>query len=395
MFAFTTLLCAAIIATGSFGGAAAFAEESGTGIDYYPQDFSAEVSFENLRDYDFAEDKILFLDGDAAYEYSGERLLKLDTVPEFNGYTEKDKFSLGNFYYSFNGENVLTAYNELATEPHPLAGFSLPKKYGDKAYAVKDNALYELKGTDTEKVPLPYLDFTPTLNVNTGDAANTVKEFSIPSPTFVTVKEGAFVTGIDIDALGEARFAAGETHKTDEAFAALLLATCGTDGKISVITLCGTGKSYILHSDDVSVVDRQAVSETNLGATVTVDDAYIYSAPYVCKSTQLAPINAGDIVKVTGEVTKDLNPELARDFYKVEFKSENGGTISGYVPYGYVSPYEYNEKPPVETPDPDGTEENLIKPVVLIIVVIALVLIAAGYLIFVATGGKNKKNKKR
>ena len=207
------------------------------------------------------------------------------------------------------------------------------------------------------------------------------------------------MTEIDIDKLDGNFFAAGKTYKagTDiSAQTALLIATAGADGKISVVAVCGeNGKSkcYLMHSDNATVTEREAVTEKELGATVTVNEAYIYSAPYVCKSTQLKNIESGDPLKVVGEVTKENNPELARDFYKVEFEAESG-TQTGYVPFEYVSLFTFIENDPVATPDPDYSEESVVKEVLLVLVVVVLVLAAGGYIVYVLTADKAKKQNK-
>ncbi len=400
MLALTTSLIAVISTALNFGAAAASAENTQSGINFYPQDFSKEAVFEKLENYEISGEKMLFLDNGKAYEYGSERLSPLEEIPAFDGYEEKDKFSLGSFYYSFNADNVLTAYNELTTESEPLEGFSILKKYGGKAYAVKENALYELNGASYEKIPLPYLDYSAVETINAEGAAQAIKEHSKQTPEFVTLKSGAFMTEIDIDKLDGEFFSAGETYKAEtdiNAKTALLLATCGESDKISIVMVCANdGKKsacYIMHSDNTTAAAREAVSPKELGATVTVDDAFIYSTPYVCKSTQLKAINSGEPLKVVGEVKKSDNPELVRDFYKVEFTTENGTDV-GYVPFGYVSPFTYIEDDPAEKPDPDHSEENLIKEVILVIVVIVLVLAAGGYIIFVITSDKNKKRNK-
>ena len=56
-----------------------------------------------------------------------------------------------------------------------------------------------------------------------------------------------------------------------------------------------------------------------------------------------------------------------------------------------ISTFTFNEDPPVKTPDPEATTEDLIKPVVLVLIVLLLIAIAAGYLIYIGTSDKRKK----
>ena len=155
------------------------------------------------------------------------------------------------------------------------------------------------------------------------------------------------------------------------------------------------GKCYILRSDDVASIERAAMEEKSLGATVTVAEGFVYSAPFVCAKKQVREIKSGDKLGVKGEIKKEVCTELVRDFYKVSWTDESGAEQTGYVPFGYVSLFTISEDPPVETPDPDYTQENSIRPVVLILLVVVLVLAALGYLVFVGTANKAKKTKNK
>lgn len=432
LLALTTALCSLAIAA-NFGAASAFAEADG-GLNEYPQDFTEDIVFESLDDYAVRGNKFAFLEKGVIFEYDGEN---------FYGYQD-DGIAVKAVYYADNGalcygndsgifehgtdepveitketvtafgyvysdgENGLKIYRLGDDNAITCKGYSNPKEYGNTVYAVFENKLWTF-GNDDPTTPVPlnlsYLDFSDTKSISTDGVTDSLKSMSAEKPQFVSLKSGAYMTKVSADKLDGKYFSVDDYQKDTvtagkeiTAETALLLATAGTDGCISMVMLCGEANSacYILRTADTSATDRDSVKyETgDLAATVTVADGYIYTAPYVCKSTQLVNIKAGDIVKVAGEVTKATNPELVRDFYKVEFTTADEETVTGYVPFGYVSPYKYEEKPPVETPDPDYDEGDLIKPVVLIIVVIALVLIAAGYLIFVATDGKIKKSEK-
>lgn len=436
LFLFTTALCSVALAAANLSALNAFAEAD-EGLNEYPQDFTKEIVFENLEDYAVHENKFAFLENGVIHEYSNEEfygfqddglnvkavyydisgalcygndegIFRHDIGEPAEVIKPETTFTLNGYHYSFDKDGVLNAYNEQTTQVTPLEGFSNLKKFGEKAYAVKENALYVIEGTTSAPCELKYLDFSATQTINAAGAETSLRNLSLETPRFVALKDGVFLTEINADKLDGKYFETGKTLKTGKDIptsTALLIATAGTEGSISMVMLCGETRNvcYILRTADTEPVERQAISvpvfngvaTPDLAATVTVGEGFIYTAPFVCKSTQIAQIKAGENVKITGAVLKTDNPEIARDFYKVEFIAENDYRVTGYVPFGYVSPYEFIEKPPVEQPDPDYSEQNLIKPVVLIIVVIALVLIAVGYLIFVATDGKNKKDKKK
>ena len=121
----------------------------------------------------------------------------------------------------------------------------------------------------------------------------------------------------------------------------------------------------------------------------------MYSAPFVSAST-LIKNSAGKDMIVSGSITiikkftKSEYSVLDGDFYLIEYV--DGETpIRGYVRCGLITTHVFIEDPPTETPDPEETYEDLIKPVVLILLVLLLIAIAAGYLIYVGTSDKRKK----
>lgn len=441
--ALTTSLCALLCGAACFTGTASFAEENSGGIDYYPSTFVKEVAFDSLDDYAISGDKYAFLQNNVIYEYYDGGLYALSDaektpasvyytadgelcygnskgvfVYETNERTEIEtakNFDIENYHYYVNsstgtpcvlntsapdGENPVTS----------LAGFTNLKQSGGKAYAVKDNALYEIKGSTPDIQRLYYLDYSDVSRISRGDINSVLNSFSLETPRFVTLKDQAFMTETDLDKTDEENgeyFSAGKTVKAGSevtALTALLLAQTGKDDGISLVMISdesGKNSCYLMNSDDVRIVSRNAVNASPKGttATVTVAKGYIYSAPYVCASTHVTgggeeiEIESGLKLEVLGEVTKEDNPELARSFYKIKF-TEDGEEIIGYVPTGYVSHFTFIENGPVETDDPTYTEESAVKVVVLVLLVVALVLGAGGYMIYSATSGKRKKTKK-
>ncbi len=423
LFALTTAFCAVAcgLSLGYTSAASADGEISGS----YPESFSKTATFGELKDYAVSGEKYAFLDGNSVLEYDGNSLTTLDAgenevtavrysadglvyrVGEeyFNAVGEKieyddtvktNEITNNGWFYSYNSSSVIVAYNADEGEKPFHESYKLLREYGGKVYAVSENELYELNGSESTRLSFEYLDFSAVEKIGAADTANAIKQANASAPGFVSVAKNAFMTEIDLDGSGET-FKVKETVNAAEGVTALLLGAVGDNGGVSIIMTGGEteGKCYILRSDDVASIERAAMEEKSLGATVTVAEGFVYSAPFVCAKTQVREIKSGDKLGVKGEIKKEVCTELVRDFYKVSWTDESGAEQTGYVPFGYVSLFTISEDPPVETPDPDYTQENSIRPVVLILLVVVLVLAALGYLVFVGTANKAKKTKNK
>lgn len=420
---FTTSLCSLLCAAFGFQNAAAFADTQNEGFDSYPESFTKTVKFDNLKDYAIGENKYYFLENNAVSVYEDDsysaievKEKSIDSLHYDNGFfygaegkifdfedreaenftcSQTGEFYINGYLYYSEGDK-LCIFNRNTSELQQLEGFSNLKNFGNTAYAVKENALYKFDGVNPLECILEYSDYSPVKSINTGDTADKLKNTEGKAPVFVRINQGAFMTEItDINALSGKYFETGATIKTD-AKTVLLLCTCGTDDGISIVMIAETangktkGNCYMLRTADTRAVNRESVEKLEENsATVTIAEGFIYSSPYVCASTQAAGIKSGDKVEIAGVVRQNSNPEIMRDFYLVKLS----GGASGYVPHEYVSMFEYIEKEPEKTVDPDYSEEDMIKPVVLIIIVIALVLIAVGYLVYVGTSDKKKLKK--
>ena len=429
----TTSLCALLGASLCLSGVA-YAESDG--LDYYPETFLKEVSLENAKDYAVSGEKLAILrDTDiceysngalTAYECENKTVKSVYYAPDGalcygndNGvyYYETDEkaditvetdFFIDGYGYRVNDETgfVTVFDNQPPYDPTPLEGYTNLKKCENKAYAVNGGSLYELVGKEPHKVTFNYLDYTVVQKILTGGVKDALAN-TVENPSFVSLKQDAFATEVDLDGDNGEYFKTGNTlviGKDEKAVTALLLAKTGADDGISLVMVNDGTKCvcYIMRTADASPVNRTgAIKEMNKNATVTVADGFVYTLPFVSASTHLKTegreykIKSGDALKVVGEVTKADNPELLRDFYKVELSKEGETPLYGYVPIGYVSLFSYVEPPQTETPDPDYTEENIVRPAVLILLVVILALSAGGYVIFVFSSGKTKKDKRK
>lgn len=277
--------------------------------------------------------------------------------------------------------------------------FSNLKKYDGVAYAVGGDKLYKLIKTGLEHVNPSYTDFSGTSQIKIGNTADKLKGCNLDKPHFVTLKGGAYVTSLNLEDLSGEYFKTGKTYKVGASEApaagkeALLLCRTGDNDKVSIVSLGGV--CYMMLSENAEEVEKPgAMTSDNATATVSIAESYAYSSPYMCKGTMLFAMKPGDTVKVLGKVLKTTSSELVHDFYKIEYTNENGETLTGYVPFGYISQFNYSEDEPSRTEDPGYSQGDQVKTVILVLVIIALVLIAVGYLTYVSTSDKSKKRGK-
>ncbi|MBD5632304.1 MAG: hypothetical protein HDP34_03660 [Clostridia bacterium] len=287
-------------------------------------------------------------------------------------------------------------YEEIASDET----FSKLKKYDGVAYAVGGDKLYKLLKTELEHVNPSYTDFSKTSQIIIGNTVDKLKGCNLDKPHFVSLKGGAYITSLNLDDLSGEYFRVGKTYKIGASDApaagkeALLLCKTGANDEVSIVTLGGV--CYMMLTENAPEVEKPEamVPTDNTTATVSIAESFAYSSPYVCNGTKLFALKSGETVKVLGKVLKTTSSELVRDFYKIEYTDENGETVTGYVPFGYISEFNYSEDEPFKTEDPDYTQSDAVKTVILVLVIVALVLIAVGYLTYVTTSDKTKKRNK-
>lgn len=440
----TTSLIALIGALALGGGAVAFAEtedaaDGQSGAGYYPDTFETSPEFESLDDYAVGNGEYLFLEKNVMYKYGSGDVIpyegsrktithlffdngefyyetkdgKLYALTNFN---EEDKFEdfaletpssveLGTYYY-FKNNDAYYFIDQNADEPRSLLdGFDNVKKYGNdddgyKVYAVRTDESKQVLCTLTGKAhsDVEVKDFNLVKNIAVGDAYASLRA-SANEIRFVDLTPGAYMTEVDLGKLTDKSstyFAAADkpvtVTVTADTPAALLLYTDNVG--ISIIAV--NGKSYLIHPDNANL--NNVYPPKNLeNATGTATAGYIYSSPFESAGTRIKNSSGeNDLivlgeVKILQEIHRDKYPVLDGDFYYVEYKIDEETAVKGYVRSGLISTYTFNEADPEETPDPNATYEDLVKPVVLILIVLLLIAIAAGYLIYVGTSDKRKK----
>ena len=415
----TTSLLAALLA---LGGTNAYAEESEE--TYYPEDdkFTKTLSFPQLSDYCIDGETYYFADGKTLNIFDGTQLTPYEHTANITAldFDEKVYFSDGESVYtlnetdgvysaqvceeeySFTTSSVLTVENGIYWLNEGTLGyaetvasgfkviegnFSQLKQYGQAVYAISENKLNKIIGETAEPISFEFFyDYANENGVNAGRTAWKLQSYSLQ---FVNVLPDKYMTEVDLSSIGDENLTLGKTVKSEECIALLLCYT----GNAAIIAI--GDDSYVLHKDSVEVNSNVTCFVDCEFENATVIGNRIYASPYVIIGTSAMANASGMIVGVTRKL--ELENVLGSAFYEVVYISEGGSTKVGYVADGFLTEYIIEDnKQPEEKPDPDYSEDTNTKTILIVFAVVALVLIAVGYLTYAGTSGKhkNKKNKK-
>ncbi len=338
----------------------------------------------NVRAVDCAEN-----DGEVIYycrDAGGKTYSLPDKTETEHDFTVEDTVPTGKFtYYTYEG---IIYSLELPTTTTKLEGCSLLKEYNGRAYVVKNNKIHALNGTQTEVVNLNYTDFKSAGNIAVGDSLTRLRTFG--SAQFVMLAAGAYKTEVDLNDFSGRYFKTGKTSSATEGETALLLCTTGNASLVINGSQC-----YITLTKNTEPVTREAEAEPEFtSATVCVPYDFVYASPSLVDGAKIRRIEWGEQVKPLAKLSAEHSPELTCDFYKIEFKDDSGISQTGYIPCTFLTEHKTDDVVPDEITDPNRSEDDLTKTVMITVMVIALVLIALGYLVYVGTSGKNKKSKK-
>ncbi len=372
----------------------ATAEESET---IYPDKsgFVKTLTFSNLKDYEIDGDKYYFADRETLYCYENGKL----SYPEEVEFTPaQTAVTIGNYTYNLTGTTLKVADFE-GSEIQPFEGeyYSL-KQFGNKAYAVKDNVLYEFEGVrQPTSISPEYYDYSVTEKINVGQTSDALKNYK--ALTFVTVKAGAVMTAVDLTSLEGEYFALENTEEGID----VSVNTVSVEEPKTALLLCYTGNAALISIGDSSYImknEAEYLEETIADcrkdpefANATIIGNRIYASPFTVIGNTLLPNATGTIVKVKSKI--EYAGVLNSAYYEVEYETKDGEPKTGYVAAGFLTEYiiEDNKEPSV-VPDPEHSEKTQVTTVLLILAVVVLVLIALGYVVYTATSSKKKKGKK-
>ena len=391
----------------------------------YPEILSENLEFERLSDYAVGENSYAFAEGNTltvleneiaeTYEAKSE----VSAIHFFEGvyyYSEKDgtvyslpeckeadfempDFSkdiiVGDYQYFYNTKSgVLTMTDRGASFPEELTvelrDYSRIKQYGNNLYVMGGNKLYTLSGKDASEVSLIYSNFQSLTKISAAGAYSQLNGFSTDL-WLVALTEGSNMTEFNLDRLEKDSeyypvTSPRQNTRTDLKGQALLLCETGENtGVVAIDT-----KTYIMNrSGYAKIIKLEATPIENATATINAPE-WAYSLPFMTSSSRIFQLSPADDFEVLALVTADSTNKLAHDFYLIEKITEDGRAVQGYVAKEFLN-LEYpdvNEGGANVLPDPNESHDDYIRTVVLVLVVIVLALIAAGYITWVSSSGK-------
>lgn len=437
---FATISACAVFAAAAAPSVASAAADT----PEYPDIYDAPLAFEALSDYAVGDSgvyafadggKVLLLNGEdlTTYSFDGEAEF-VDCVAADGGekfyYTLKgsaDAYVLPNSpgepaqraadvtmqgsiegQYPFNGftyslvDGTLSIWDGTSGSPASFEGYSRLKHYGKSLYAVNGNSVYELDGNTPKELEFKYSNYSMLTKIPVGDAKEKLNTYSTfgQNCKVVTITEGATATKIDLNELASSDsgfFPVTDPRaSTQKLSSGQALLVCET-GSLRIVakteTVNGEERQvcYILNAADAPDLAKLAFTPLSGGATATVNaDEYAHSLPLMSNATRVFRTAPNERVEVLGSVAAE--GVLTHSYYLIK----NSDGKFGYVAFEFINNLNYpafDEGGASNISDPSPSYEDSVRTVVLVLVVVALVLIAAGYITWVATS-KRKKVKK-
>lgn len=307
---------------------------------------------------------------------------------------EKEAFSFNGLTYSLR-EGTLNIWDGTSNPPASYEGYARLKVYGESLYAISGNELFKIDGTTPQKLEFGYSNYGMLTKIPTGDAAKKLNTYATfgQNIKIVNVAAGAVATKLDLnkltatDGIFPVESPRENTVKLLEG-QALLLCEVGTLRIIAQGADC-----YILNAADAPDFTELPLTAVAEGTTATVNaDEYAHALPYLNNATRAFKVAPSQVVDVLFSVSADSVPVLAHNFYLVK----NADGAYGYISAEFLNDLNYpviDEGGASAVPDPNPDHSDNVRTVVLVLVVVALTLIAAGYITWVATNRRKKVKK--
>lgn len=425
----TISLCVALGAVFGTAFGSAFADESFS--TFYPEAFEPCTLLDyavNEKAYAYTDGKIIavYKDGSDKPDYpeckqdvaalgckdgkfvyqSGEKVYDLETGDEVDYLIAKPQLpvSVNGYSYTITPEKSIKTMDGSGQGRVIEGEFSNLKVFDNTVYAVSGNYVNKITPpAECEKVPYEIADYSSANRIRVGETLSALITYNFEKLHYSTLKNGEPLTEVYLDGENFPKtvkpsdyFQTGETFtvgsKKDFSAGLKVFVLCKT-GNADIISV--NGKFYIKLGGEVT--ERELATPEYESAIINVAKDFAYSSPVMLDSTTLFAVHWGEKIKVLGKVEKDVSSQIATAYYKIALldedgsiaKDENGEQMYGFVPCSFVTERADNNDQ-TETPDPDYKDGNVIRTVVLVLIVVALVLIAAGYITFVFTKGKPK-----
>lgn len=306
-----------------------------------------------------------------------------------------------NAYYSLLKDGTLTYVDD--GTPNAVEGnFRLLKEYDGKLFVLSGNVPYELDGAKATPRDMTFTDFSAANKIPVGTIAASLKNPAYTVRT-ASLNENAYYTKIDADLSG-AYFKQIQTQKAVNGNIPCLLLYSGDDAAV----FATDEGLFITSKDNLTETGYTPRDEEGLvGKTYyALDDVHVYASPFISectKCTKTVDNEEKEIILKKGsqnavKVTEVFQLSyIEKVFYRVEYTSESGEKVSGFVPKDMLTPYSFaSDDLEINNggDDPDKYDYgNNVTSVLLAIIIVALVIVAVLYLSLIH--GKDDKKKKR
>lgn len=429
---FTALFCACLAAAISFASLSALAEPE---RETYPDIFDNPLTFGSLVGFAYSSDtSAAFADEHRITLLTGDDITEFDTTATIADVDCEN----GKFYYSVTGGTVYALPENPGNMPGEVASHTMQheyesgiyafgeygyeiregkltiwgggqnivtktdgryfglKKYGEKLYILMETegesaecTVWQIDGMELTQKIFNYSNYDKLTQIPADGAALMLKEFEVlPKRVELT---GASLTEISLDNISETdKFFNVQDPKaatSAQSGSALLLAE--TD--IAAIVAIGS-RTYITDKANTASPAPFTFDSPDRPAATANCGEWVYSNLFISPATRLVEIRAGEKLTVLNKIAQSAYPQLAHDFYLVQ----NADDVKGYVCAEFLNltdSAESNEGGASTLPDRDPQYADNVRTVVLVLVVVLLVLVAAGYLIWLGTHGKKRTVK--
>lgn len=271
----------------------------------------------------------------------------------------------GNIYALTQG--VLTRYTQQTQDGETTYQ---PQPYGLSYDLVLDKSPTLLSftfGVETTDAYLLYannyviktsdLDIPKVNPIKVGNAVECIFGATAPNFSVVTVGENSILTEFDVNALKTATddsdFPYIAFERRYAPFTALKIGEVDNYSILSVANETTGYRTYLVESSNCTAVPNFYVPSTETDKTGYVtNDVALYKFPYLNELLTVESVARGTRVRLLGEVVG-----LNRDYYEIAYQTENGATVTGFLPKAYVNAFN-GADPLLQTESFGNTEDD-------------------------------------
>ncbi len=246
------------------------------------------------------------------------------------------------------------------------------------AFSVEENATYLLYDGNfiavTDELALPTVKTIPVHGSDEKIFEKANAEFSV-----VSVKEKTLAVEFDVQTLENAEYFPYLSHElTTERVNALKI---GATDEYNVLAILDKATHkyrtwLVLKTACEDLPETDYLDKSKQFTGYLSNKVNLYKFPYLTELLTVAALPKSGKVTVLGEITR-----LDYDYYHVAFETENGETVTGYVPKPYVNEFDGSPKQPTKKTLGDSSTGDAIARLAFILLGLGAVGILIDFLI--------------